>query len=78
MQIQLLELQMFGNTKKKLIMKTTDFTRDEIIAALRRFDESCIGDVFTDVSTEDLYERLDNLSRVFSAEDLILAAILGF
>ncbi len=59
-------------------MEAKDFTRDEVIAALRRFDEGCIGDVFDNVSTEDLYERLDNVSRVFSADDLILAAILGF
>ncbi len=55
-----------------------DYTRDEIIAALRRFDEGSIGDVFADVSIEDLYERLDNVSKVFSADDLILAAKLGF
>ena len=53
-------------------------TREEIIAALRRFDEGCIGDCFDDISTEELYERLDNLSTVFTADDLIMAAILGF
>ena len=56
----------------------TEYTRNEIIAALRRFDESCIGDCFDNVSTEELYERLDNASKVFSADDLIMAAILGF
>lgn len=55
-----------------------NYTRDEIIAALRRFDESSIGDTFTDISTEELYERLDNASKVFTADDLILAAKLGF
>ena len=59
-------------------MKKENYSRNEIIAALRRFDESCIGDTFTDISTEDLYERLDNLSKVFTAEDLIMATILGF
>ena len=55
-----------------------DYTRDEIIKALRRFDEGCIGDCFDNVSTEDLYERLDNLSRVFTADDLISAVDEGF
>ena len=55
-----------------------DYTRDEIIAALRRFDEGCIGDCFDDISTEDLYERLDNISTVFTADDLIMAVNLGF
>ena len=55
-----------------------DYTRDEIIRALRRFDEGCIGEVFDNVSTEDLYERLDQVSKVFTADDLILAAELGF
>ena len=59
-------------------MKTEDYTRDEIIAALRRFDESCIGDCFDNISTEDLYERLDSCSKVFTADDLIMAAKLGF
>ena len=55
-----------------------DYTREEIIAALRRFDEGCIGDTFDGISTEDLYERLDQVSKVFTADDLILAAELGF
>ena len=60
-------------------MKTNEnYTRDEIIAALRRFDESCIGECFNDISTEELYERLDQVSKVFTADDLIMAAILGF
>lgn len=59
-------------------MKTKNYSRDEIIKALRRFDEGCIGDIFTDISTEDLYERLDNISKVFTAEDLIQAVELGF
>ena len=59
-------------------MKTEDFTRDEIIKALRRFDEGSIGEVFDEMSTEDLYERLDNLSKVFTADDLIQAVELGF
>lgn len=59
-------------------MKTKNYSRDEIIKALRRFDEGCIGDCFDNVSTEDLYERLDQVSKVFSADDLILAAELGF
>ena len=59
-------------------METRNYTRDEIIKALRRFDEGCIGDTFDGISTEDLYERLDNLSKVFTADDLIMAAELGF
>ena len=59
-------------------METRNYSRDEIIKALRRFDEGCIGDCFDNVSTEELYERLDQVSKVFSADDLILAAILGF
>jgi hypothetical protein len=60
-------------------MKATEnYTRDEIIAALRRFDESSIGECFDNVSTEDLYKRLDNVSKVFFADDLIMATILGF
>lgn len=56
----------------------TNYSRDEIIAALRRFDEGSVDDTFDNISTEDLYKRLDNASKVFSADDLILAAILGF
>ena len=59
-------------------MKKEDFTRTEIIEALRRFDEGFIGAVLDDLSTEELYERLDSCSKVFTAEDLIMAAILGF
>ena len=59
-------------------MKAKDYTREEIIKALRRFDEGFYGAVLDDVSTEELYERLDNVSRVFSADDLILAAKIGF
>ena len=59
-------------------MKTKNYSRDEIIKALRRFDEGCIGDTFDGISTEELYERLDQVSKVFSADDLILAAELGF
>ena len=59
-------------------MKKENYSREEIIAALRRFDEGAIGDIFTDISTEELYERLDNVSQVFTADDLILAAKLGF
>ena len=59
-------------------MKKIDYTRDEIIAALRRFDEGCIGDTFDGMSVEELYERLDNVSTVFSADDLIMAVELGF
>jgi hypothetical protein len=59
-------------------MRKEDYTRDEIIAALRRFDEGSIGDVFDNVDTEELYKRLDNASKVFSADDLILATKLGF
>ena len=60
------------------MIRETEYTRNEIIAALRRFDEGCIGDCFDDVSTEELYERLDKVSKVFTADDLIMAAILGF
>ena len=59
-------------------MKTKNYSRDDIIRALRRFDESSIGDVLDDLSTEELYERLDSCSKVFSADDLIMAAMLGF
>ena len=59
-------------------MKTKNYSRDDIIRALRRFDESFIGAVLDNVSTEELYERLDSCSKVFSADDLIMAAILGF
>ena len=59
-------------------METKNYTRNEIIAALKRFDEGCTGDVLDDLSTEELYERLDSCSKVFSADDLIMAAILGF
>lgn len=58
--------------------KKENYSRDDIIKALRRFDESFIGAVLNDVSTEELYERLDSCSKVFSAEDLIMAAKLGF
>ena len=59
-------------------MKAKDYTRNEIIAALKRFDESSVGEVFDNVSAEELYERLDQVSRVFTADDLIMAAKLGF
>ena len=59
-------------------MKKENYSRDEIIAALRRFDESCIGETFTDIGTKELYERLDRCSKVFTADDLIMAAKLGF
>ena len=59
-------------------METRNYSRDEIIKALRRFDEGFIGAVLDDVSTEQLYERLDQVSNVFTADDLILAAKLGF
>ena len=59
-------------------MEKENYTRDDIIRALRRFDEGCTGDVLDDLSTEELYERLDSCSKVFSAEDLIMATILGF
>ncbi len=59
-------------------MKAKNYDRNEIIAALRRFDESAVGESFDGVDVEELYERLDNASKVFSADDLILAAKLGF
>ena len=59
-------------------MEKESYSRDDIIKALRRFDESFIGAVLDDVSTEELYERLDSCSKVFSADDLILASKLGF
>ena len=59
-------------------MEKKDYSRNEIIAALKRFDESFIGAILDDVSTEELYEKLDNVSKVFTADDLILAAKLGF
>ena len=55
-----------------------DYTREEIITALRRFDESAVGETFDNIDVEELYERLDATSKVFSADDLILAAKLGF
>ena len=60
------------------MIRETEYTRNEIIAALRRFDEGCIGDCFDDVSTEELYERLDQVSKVFTADDLIKAVDEGF
>lgn len=59
-------------------MKKINHTREEIIKALRRFDEGCVGETFDGISTEALYERLDNVSKVFTADDLILATELGF
>lgn len=59
-------------------MKTKNYSRTEIIAAMRRFDEGAIGDVFDNLSTEELYERLDNLSEDYSADDLIKAVDEGF
>lgn len=59
-------------------MKKIDYTRDEIITALRRFDESAVGETFDNMDVEELYERLDATSKVFTADDLILAAKLGF
>ena len=52
--------------------------RDAIIRALRRFDEGSIGDIFDTISTEELYERLDNLSEDYTADDLIKAVDEGF
>ena len=60
------------------MIRETEYTRNEIIAALRRFDEGCIGDCFDDVSTEELYERLDKVSKDFTADDLIKAVDEGF
>ena len=59
-------------------MKTKNYDRDEIIAALRRFDEGSIGETFDNMDVEELYERLDGVSTVFTADDLILATKLGF
>ena len=59
-------------------MKTENYTRAEIIAALRRFDEGSVGDVFDGISTEDLYERLNNVCEDFTADDLIKAVNEGF
>ena len=59
-------------------MEKKDYSRNDIIAALRRFDESCIGETFDNMDIEELYERLDAVSKVFTADDLILAAKLGF
>ena len=59
-------------------MKKINYTREQIIAALRRFDEGAAGAVFDNISTEELYEMLDEVSTVFTADDLILATELGF
>ena len=59
-------------------MKAKNYDRDEIITALRRFDESAVGETFDNMDIDELYERLDATSKVFSADDLILAAKLGF
>ena len=61
-------------------MKAKDYSRTEIVAALQRFDENFneIEKVIDKMSTKDLYERLDNVSSVFFADDLILATKLGF
>ena len=66
------------NYTRAKVMKTENYTRAKIIAALRRFDEGSIGDIFTDVSTEELYERLDNVSKDYTADDLIEAVDEGF
>jgi aminoglycoside phosphotransferase family enzyme len=61
-------------------MKKENYSRNEIIAALRRFDENFV-EIEKDIdkmSTKDLYKRLDNTSRVFFADDLIMATKLGF
>lgn len=61
-------------------MKKVNYSRNEIIAALRRFDENFV-EIEKDIdkmSTKDLYKRLDNTSRVFFADDLIMATKLGF
>jgi len=66
------------NYTRAKVMKTENYTRAKIIAALRRFDEGSIGDVFDDVSTEDLYERLNTINEDFTADDLIKAVNEGF
>ena len=63
------------NSEKNVIAE--NYTRDEIISALWRFDEGSIGDVFDNVSTEDLYERLNQVSD-YTADDLIKAVNEGF
>ena len=59
-------------------MKKINYTREQIIIALRRFDEGCIGETFDGISTEALYDRLDNISKDFTADDLISAVDEGF
>ncbi len=61
-------------------MKTTELNRNEIIAALRQFDEGTKGDVLDYVDTEKLYNRLAEVAAEndFTAEDLIIAAKEGF
>lgn len=61
-------------------MRAKNYSRNEIVAALKRFDENFIEieKVIDEMSTKDLYKRLDNVSSVFFADDLILAAKLGF
>jgi hypothetical protein len=65
---------------EKLNERSNKLDRDKIIAALRRFDEGSIGDVFDNVSTEDLYRRLEDVAdeKGYSAEDLIDAVEKGF
>jgi len=58
-------------------MKTENL-RDAIIRALRRFDEGSIGDIFDTISTEELYERLNQVSEDYTADDLIKAVDEGF
>ena len=58
-------------------MKTENL-RDAIIRALHRFDEGSIGDVLDTISTEELYERLNQVSEDYTADDLIKAVDEGF
>jgi len=61
-------------------METKKLNRDEIIAALRQFDEGVYGYSFDFDDTEDLYNRLSETAKElgYTAEDLIIAAKEGF
>lgn len=58
------------------------YNRPQIIRAIRQFDEGAKGDVFDNLSREDLLRRLEQVSEElggdYSAEELIVAAAEGF
>lgn len=61
---------------------TTNYDRQQIINAIRRFDEGSQGDVFDNISNEGLFEILEavaeELGGDYSADELIVSAEEGF